>query len=286
MKAFRIGLGMMMAAMLLLGICLAPAGAEELRVVTTQDKSGEGKKYRELVEYLDKKGIDMNFEAARDYVSAAELFSKGGVDAMFSGSGIAGIMIMKGLAEPLVRPVAKDGTSTYWAVVIAKKGSPKFTGSADYFKGKKVILTSMASSGEIYLHHLPGAAKAAAEIKKAATHAAALDALNTGVADIAIVKNRVWDAEKGKYPGLEQVGQDKSENPDGTLIVSKKMKQETRNKIAAVLTGLKNDPAPEAAVVRNSLGIQGYIPTKNEDFKHTLNLLKEAGVTKDFKFKF
>lgn len=285
MAKCRIVAGVFLAAALALGM-LVTASAEQLRVVTTQDKTGEAKKYRELIDYMSRKGVQMQFEAARNYVSAAEMFSKGGVDAMFSGSGIAGIMIIKGLADPLVRPVSNEGTSTYWAVVIAKKGSPKFTGSGQYFKGKKVILTSLASSGEIYLHSLPGAAKAAAEIMKASSHAAALDALNTGVADVAIIKNRIWDAEKGKYPGLELVGQDKEENPDGTLIVSKKVKRETRDKIASVLIGLKNDQSAEAAAVRKALGIREYIPTDKGDFKHTLELLQRAGVTKSFNFAF
>jgi len=286
MRTVRFVSGLILAAAFTLGVFQATAMAEELRVVTTQDKTGEARKYKELIDYLAKKGVDMHFEAARDYVSAAEMFSRGGVDAMFSGSGVAGIMILKGLADPVVRPVSKDGTSTYWAVVIAKKGAPKFSGTAEYFKGKKVILTSLASSGEIYLHSIQGAPRAAAEIMKASSHGAALDALNSGVADVAIVKNRVWDAEKGKYPGLELVGQDKEENPDGTLIVSKKMKQETRNKIASVLTGLDQDLSAEAAAVRNVLGIREYVSTKKEDFRHTLELLKKAGVTKNFNFKF
>lgn len=286
MKKCMTGLGMVLAVMFMLGIFLAPASAEELKMLTTQDKSGEAKKYRELINYLKNHGLDMSFEAAHDYVIAGKMFSQGGVDAMFSGSGIAGIMIIKGLADPLVRPVSKAGTSTYWAVVLAKKGAPEFTGDAEYFKGKKVMLTSLASSGEIFLHSVPGAAKAAAEIMKASSHSAAIGALNMGLADVAIVKNRVWDAEKGKYPDLELVGKDTEENPNGTLIVSKTMKPETRNKIASILIGLKNDSSAEGTAVRNALGIQGYITTTNKDFEHTLQLLKRAGVTKDFNFKF
>lgn len=286
MKAFRLGLGMVLAGMLLLGISLAPASAEELKMLTTQDKTGEAKKYRELIDYLKNHGLDLSFEAAHDYVIAGEMFAKGGVDAMFSGSGIAGIMIIKDLADPLVRPVSKAGTSTYWAVVVAKKGAPMFTGEAEYFQGKRVILTSLASSGEIFLHSLPGAAEAAAEIKTALSHTAAIGALNMGLADVAIVKNRVWDVEKRKYPGLELVGQDKDENPDGTLIVSKKMKPETKKKLESILIGLKNDSSAEGTAVKNALGIEGYIITTKDDFKHTLNILNRAGVTKDFDFEF
>ena len=121
---------------------------------------------------------------------------------------------------------------------------------------------------------------------KAASHGAAIDALSRGQADIAIVKNRVWDKEQSKYPMLEKVGGDTGENPDSTLIVSKKLAAGVSQQIAGILLGVKDDQSPEAAAVRDSLKIQGFIKTTEADFKHTLTALKKAGVTKTFGFKF
>jgi tRNA A37 methylthiotransferase MiaB len=38
--------------------------------------------------------------------------------------------------------------------------------------------------------------------------------------------------------------------------------------------------------VKDSLKIKGFIATTDKDFKHTLELLKKAGVTRDFGFKY
>ena len=133
--------------------------AEQLRITVTQDQKNAAQKYKPLLEYLAKKGIDVAYVEAKDYPAAAALFAKGAVDAMFCGSGVAGAFMISGLAAPLVRPVNAEGYSTYWAVILAPSGSPAFTGSAEYFNGKKVIFTSLASSGEYYFDSLTRSAQ-------------------------------------------------------------------------------------------------------------------------------
>jgi ABC-type phosphate/phosphonate transport system substrate-binding protein len=260
------------------------APAAELKIAIMQAQAGEARTFQPLLDYFAKKGISTSFVTAQDYPAAADMFAKGAVDAMFSGSGIAGTMIIKGLASPLVRPVSTAGISTYSAVVIAPKGSPKFTGNASYFNGKKVIFSSLASAGEFYFHSV-GSSKPA-QILKAASHGAAIDALSRGQADVAIVKNHVWNKEKDNYRMLEQVGGDTGENPDNTLIVWKKLDAGTAKKVADILLGVKDDTASEAMAVKHALKITSFIPTTDKDFTHTLELLKSAGVTKDFGFKY
>ena len=276
--------GVMAAMLACVAVVVAgTASAAELRIGIMQSQAGDAIRYQGLLEYLEKKGIPATFVTASTYPAAADMFAKGQVDAMFSGSGIAGTMLIKGVAEPLVRPVTKDGTSTYSAVVIVKKGGARFTGSADYFVGKRVIFTPLASSGEFFYRSL-GATKAD-EIMLAVSHGAALVALSRGEADVAIIKNRVWDKEKYKYPDLAQVGADKTENPDNCLIVSKKLPGGTAAKLSSVLLGLGKDSSAEASVVKESLQITRFIKTTPADFRGTLALLKKAGVTKAFAFR-
>jgi ABC-type phosphate/phosphonate transport system substrate-binding protein len=245
-------------------VCTLAAGyaqAAELKIGIMQASAGEARTFQPLLDYFAKKGVTASFVTAQDYPAAADMFAKGTVSAMFSGSGVAGTMIIKGVADPLVRPVQASGVSTYSAVVIAPKGSAKFSGNAGYFDGKRVIFSSLASSGEFYFHSL-GPSKPAA-LLKAASHGAAIDALSRGQADVAIVKNHVWSKEKGKYGSLELVGGDEGENPDNTLIVSKKLDAATAQKVAGILLGLKNDASAEAAAVKDSLKIQGFMTTTN-----------------------
>ncbi len=264
----------------------AAAIADQFKLVIMQDEKGAAQKYAPLADYLKTKGVEVTLVGAPDYVKAAQMFAAGEADGMFSGSGVAGIMLIKGLANPVVRPISKDGNSTYWAVVIAPAGAAKFTGSAAYFAGKRVILTSLASAGENYFYSLPDARAAKATLMKAASHGAAIDALSKGAADVAIVKNRVWDKEKGKYPNLAAVGEDNGANPDNTLIVSKKANAATVKKVSSALLGLKGDSSAGATAARDSLGANEFIVTTNADFKHTFDLLKRAGVDASFQFAF
>ena len=258
--------------------------AEELRLTITNDQKNAAQKYKPLLDYLAKKGTTVAYVDAKDYPAAASLFAKGSVDAMFCGSGVAGAFMISELAVPLVRPVTVDGYSTYWAVIIAPKGSPAFAGSAEYFKNKRVIFTSMASSGEFYFQSLPNSADMNATRIKAESHGDAIESLDKGRADIAIVKNRVWDSVKQKYPNLAMVGEDRGENPDGTLIVSETMPLSMRAKLSADLLAIQNDPSPEAQAVKSGMKISGFIKTTPQDFEHTLALLHKAGINKSLLF--
>ncbi|MBI5196616.1 MAG: PhnD/SsuA/transferrin family substrate-binding protein [Nitrospirae bacterium] len=262
------------------------ARAEKFNLAIMQGEKNAALKFKPLVAYLQNKGIEVNLIEAPNFAAAAKMFAAGTVDAMFSGSGIAGTMIIKGLAVPLVRPLSREGHSTYHAVIIAHEGSPEFTGSGDYFKGKKVVFCSLASAGEFYYHSIPGVSAVNATIIKAASHDSAIEMLASGLGDVAIVKNHVWNKIKSRYPKLKLIGEDTGENPDGTLIVSNKTDPTLTAKISEVLLSLKDDTSTQAYLARNELDIQGYIKTTKGDFKHTLALLKKAGVDKSFDFVF
>ncbi len=265
---------------------LLPAASEaaQLRIVITQDQKNAEKKLRPLLDYLARKGVVPSFVEAKDYPAAAALFAKGAADAMFCGSGVAGTFMISELAVPMVRPVNTEGHSTYRAVVLAPKGSPAFDGNIEYFKGKRVTFTSFDSSGEFYFSSLPGAAQTDAIRITAASPGEAIDALGKGQADIAIVKNRVWETVQGRYPNLMVVGEDKEENPDSTLIVSTNVPISLRAKIAADLVAIQNDPSLEARAAQKSMKIFGFIKTTDKDFEHTMSLLKSAGVNRSFLF--
>jgi ABC-type amino acid transport substrate-binding protein len=262
------------------------AHASQFTIAIMQDDKDAAQKYRALEAYLAYKGIKLAFAETANYSTAAAMFAAGKADAMFSGSAVAGIFIMKELAVPLVRPVARDNISTYHAVVLGLKGAPKFSGSADYFKGKKVAFTALASSGEVYFHSIPGIKLAQANVLKLASHGACINALSKGAVSLAIVKNRVWEKHQMEYPGIEVVGEDTGENPDNTLIVSLRADTGIASRVSAALLDLKADTSREAKAARDSMEIKGFIKTTPADFRHTMELLRKAGVNKSFNFQF
>jgi ABC-type phosphate/phosphonate transport system substrate-binding protein len=257
----------------------------DFKIGIMQDKKGSAAKFRPLINYFAKNGINVSFVAARNYPHAAKMFSNRKIDGMFSGSGVAGCMIIKGLASPVVRPVNSEGWSTYWAVVLAPKGAARFTQNANYFQNKKVIFCSLASSGEFFYHSILNNEKINTTIMKASSHGAAIDALFRKVADIAIVKNRVWEKMKAAYPTIQRVGEDPGENPNGTFIVSKKTDLELVKKVTSIMLALEEDTSTEAKSVKEQLRISSYIKTDIDDFQSTIELLEKAGVDKSFDFK-
>jgi len=260
------------------------AVAGDFRLAVMQAQKGAAAHFKPLESYLEKHGIKTKIVAPESYQAAAHMFAEGDVDGMFSGSGVAAAMLLKKVAYPLVRPVTARGTSTYWAVLVARQGAPAFDGSADYFKGKRVACCALASSGEFFLRAIPGAREAASQVKIVGSHGEAIEAVQKGEADVAIVKNLVWDDVRRKFPALEQVGSDSGQNPDNTLIVASGIDKELVKKLMDLLLGLKNDPSPEADAVRQGLGIREYILTSGADFNHTLSLLKWAGIGPDYEF--
>ena len=271
-----------------LSLCLltTPAMATEFRIGIMQAQKGAAEKFGPLEAYLQDHGIEVQFVETPSYSEAARMFGEGELDGMFSGSGVAGSMIIKQVAYPVARPVSRDGHSTYWAVILAPQGAPAFTGQGDYFTGKKVAFCALASSGQFFFRAVPGAVAASTQQLQAPSHGAAIKMLSEGKADVAIVKNWVWEGLKGQYPQLQQVGSDPEQNPDGTLIISQKADSEKVRTVTKILLGVQGDPSPKAQAVRDGLGIQGYIITSAADFSHTLKLLEKAGVGSDFNFSF
>lgn len=258
------------------------ASAEVFKIGVMQAQTGAAKKFESLEKYFLKENVHVKFVTFSGYTEAAQLFAKGEVDGMFSGSGVAGTFILKGLVKPLVRPVDNQGRSTYWAVVIGHKGDKPFSGEAGDFRNKKITFSALASSGEFFYRAIPGINNVNAESLIASNHQAAIDKINKGEADFAIIKNTVWDSLKNKYPNLEQIGQDGGQNPDNTLIISNKTSPETIKEVLTALLAVEKDP--DAAAVRKDMAITSFQITTTNDFAHTLSLLKRAGVTADYDF--
>lgn len=261
--------------------------AADIKIGIIQTPQDDARKFKPLVDYLKTKGIDGTLTAETDYTETEKNLANGQLDAMFSGAGVAGIMMIKELAKPTVRPVSAEGYCGYWAVVVAPKDAPRYGGNGGYFEGKRVALAALASSGEIYYRAIVGNGGAhGATVIKVASHDAALDAVNRGLADVAIVENRVWRQEKANYTDLAMVGEDTGENPDNTLIVSTRLDGPTVNKLIGALIAMNEDRSPAAREARSSLGIKSFLPTSSRDFAHTLSLLAQAGVNKSFDFTF
>lgn len=264
----------------------ALAAADQFRILVMQAQKGDAAKYAPLAEYLTAKGIaGVAIEGAPGYAAAAQKFSAGEAEAMVAGSAVAGVLIIKELAEPVARPVSAAGVSTYRAVVVARTGAKPWDGKADYFAGKTVTCCALASSGEFFLRATLAGSAVKVEPAIAKSHGAAIEAVAREQAEVAIVKDAVWNKEKAKQPGLVQIGADAGENPDNTLVVARHTAPAVVAAVKAALFALEADASPQAKAVKDSLGAVRYVATTRADFAHTVAMLGKAGVGKDFSFK-
>ena len=284
-KLLRSGIVLLVVPVLLL-LGVLPVAAETFRIAIMQAQKGAAEKFAPLEQYLNKRGVEVELVPTADYTQAAHMFAEGKADGMFSGSGVAGTMIIKDLAYPVVRPVNLQGVSTYWAVVIAPKGAAPFVPDAAYFKGKRVVYCALASSGEFFFRSLPGALEGARSTAIAPSHQAAAEAVAKGEADVAIIKNLVWNNLKAQYPGLVEVGSDAGQNPNDALIISKQTDPAFVKRLTGLLLKLQSDESAEAKSARTGLNILGYVLTSANDFQHTLELLRNSGVDPNFDFHF
>jgi ABC-type phosphate/phosphonate transport system substrate-binding protein len=267
-----------------------------LVLMVSEDPIKEAPKYEALSLYIRGKSEKIGgikLEVARDYPEAAQLFRSGKVQGMFSGSFVAGVLIKKGLAKPLVRPEFASGVSTYKALVIAKKGTPAFKGISDFtappgVKRKIIAYCAIASSGEVYVRSLLPPGSRPDDLFSpfvCPSHEAALQAVNSGVADYAVVKNLLWDAKK--FPGLEVVGTDELENPNMTLLLTPDAYDRYGDDLMKILLGVERDTGEGAGRLKSTFGCRRFLPTSASDYVHTFFLMEKAHVdarTFDFVF--
>lgn len=283
-------------ALLATGLVLiaAPAvfAAETLHfvIMSPADPKVDGVKYEALSAYL--RGAnpllgDIKLRIAKNYPEAVRLFAAGDVEGMFSGSFVASVFIAKGLARPVARPLGESGSSTYRASIVAKSGAAPFAGLAD-FKGRRVAYCRLASAGEVFVRSLLGPGEKPESVftpVPADSHRAALEALASGAADYAVVKDDVFTP--AAYPGLEVVGSDPGEHPDNTLIMPGAAFEKFGSMISRVLLGLEADTSPRAEAVKRAFRCTGFVATAGADFAPTFTLLRKAGIdVKTFDFTF
>jgi ABC-type phosphate/phosphonate transport system substrate-binding protein len=268
---------------LMLGFASTAAGDEKsFKIALVQSKKGQAEQFAPMVPYLKEKGLTVELVGTKNFSDAISAFTRGDVDGMFCASGPAGILLIMDAGTPLVRPVAEDGSSGGHVVILGKKDSPSFDGKPQFFTGKKVIYPALATSGEFWFKALTAGSSVEVTTLKAASHSAAIDALAKGAADYAVVKNWVWESEKAKYADLAQVGEDKGENPENALLVTKKVDAAVSAKLSEALLALKADTGDAAMKVKSSMKILSFTKTTADDFAHTVDVLQRAGVNKQF----
>jgi ABC-type phosphate/phosphonate transport system substrate-binding protein len=236
---------------------MAPALAAEITCWFPPQFSSE--RATTIAQALSTSGAKVTPKIANNYPEILSAFSTKGANLVFVGSFVQAILSVKGEGFPLAQ--AADGKEYYGAWMVFPKGADpaailkESPGQIAFAKG--------ASSGE-------SGAKAATDGKASvarATHDAAVEAIRTGKAKAAFVKNWWWEANKGKHPDLDVYkipGISDAKNPDNVLTASRWVDEPLRAKLKAAALG-----APSA------FGAKAVHPFEG-DFGFTIGLMRRG----------
>lgn len=210
----------------------------------------------------DKSGITVRPRIAKSYPEILTSFATGENSLVYVGSFVQAIINARGLGTPLIQSI--NGHELYSGIMIYPKGE-------DPVAILKISPTNIAyaigaSSGE-------STAKAATDGKASIgtkSHSASANAVKTGVAKAAVVKNWWWEADKEKYPTLESYdipSCSKLGNPDNVLTASHALSKEEKEKITTA-----------ALQSKDAFGAEDIHPFSEKTLMFSLWLMKKGGI--------
>lgn len=171
----------------------------KIGLIPEQNLFEQKKRYAPLFDYLSAElGVIFESHILSRYGNIVDYFNELGLDGAFMGSFTGALAIQKLGVEPLVRPQHVNGTSTYFGLVFARKGSG--LGSAESLRGKRMVFVDRATTAG-YLLPLAYFKKIGISDYEnwfdkfyfSGTHEdAIMDVLN-GLADVGAAKNTVYE---------------------------------------------------------------------------------------------
>jgi ABC-type phosphate/phosphonate transport system substrate-binding protein len=227
--------------------------------------SWEGRRSRAaaIAETLtENSGVPIRAQVAASYPEILNAFQSGDPAMVFAGSFVQAIIHQRRLGKVLFQSV--DGKEFYSGVMIYPAGENPEAILEE--SPEEIAFTIGASSGE-------SSAKAATGGKAnlgVRSHQAAAEAVQSGKAKAAFVKNWWWAGNANAFPELSMTkidGVSEAKNPDNMLAVSN---QVSSLSLAAVVQGALKEP--------NLFGGQKIVISKLADLMFSINLMRKAGI--------
>ena len=210
----------------------------------------------------EKSGIEISPRIAKSYPEILTSFATGENNLVYVGSFVQAIIKARGLGTALVQSV--NGEELYSGIMIYPKGHDPETILKN--NPEKIAYALGASSGE-------STAKAATDGKAAIgtkSHAESVNAIKSGTAAAAVVKNWWWQANQVNYPNMAAYNIpscSKVGNPDNVLTASHALPQEARDKITAA-----------ALQSKEAFGAKSMRIFPEETLLFSLWLMKKGGI--------
>jgi len=242
-------------------------------------------RYEPLAKYLSKKmGINIELKVLARYGNVIDNFQASKMDGAFFGSFTYTLAHAKLGVEPLARPEATDGRSTYFGVLFTRKDSG--ITNADDMKGKVFAFVDKATTAGYLLplayFKTHGIADYRTYFKQtyfAGTHENAIHDVLTGIADVGAAKNTVYEYLSNIESNVRNnlvILERSPEVPENGLAVRPDLAPSIKDKLKASLTSMHEDPY--GIKVLESFGAKRFIDTTDRDYENVYRYAGQIGL--------
>ena len=242
-------------------------------------------RYEPVADYLSRRiGADIRLKVLTRYGNIIDNFVSAGLDGAFFGSFSYALAHVKLGVEPIARPEAADGTSTYYGMIMVRKDEGIKT--AQDMKGKVFAFVDRATTAGYLLplayfeeNGIDDYRKFLGETYFAGTHEAAIYDLLDKRADICAAKNTVFArlAARDKRLTQELVVLARSPDvPENGLAIRKDFDGDIKSELKKALLTMDKDP--EGVNVLRQFGAKRFIETTDGDYASVYKYVKQIGL--------
>lgn len=242
-------------------------------------------RYEPLADYLSKRiGADIKLKVLTRYGNIIDNFVSAGLDGAFFGSFTYTLAHAKLGVEPIARPETVDGISTYYGLIMVRKGGGIKT--AQDMKGKIFAFVDRATTAGYLLplayfkeNGIDDYQTFLRETYFAGTHEAAIYDLLNKKADICAAKDTVFTrlAARDNRLTKELVLLARSPDvPENGLALRKNFDGAIKNELKKALLSMDKDP--EGIDVLKKFGARKFIETTNGDYASVFKYVKQIGL--------
>ena len=276
------------AASTLLGTS-SNAGAQEesitIGLLPEMNVFKQKERFEPLAAYLSERmGIAVKLTILSRYGNIIDRIKEEKVDGAFLGSFTGALAISQLGVVPLARPVNKDGTSTYFGYIFARKNS-NIKETAD-MKGKTLVLVERATTAGYVFPLAWFKLQGVKDINTyfsdhffAGSHDAAIDAVLNNKADIGAAKNTIYERMRELHPQVDKelvILASSPRVPSNGLFVRNNLPEKHKEQLKNLLLNLHQDEKGVNVLLK--FGAKYFVATSKEDYQPVINLAAEAGI--------
>ena len=265
------------------------AGAQEesitIGLLPEMNVFKQKQRFEPLAAYLSERmGIAVKLKILSRYGNIIDRIKEEEVDGAFLGSFTGALAISQLGVVPLARPVNKDGTSTYFGYIFARKNSN--IKETDDMKGKTLVLVERATTAGYVFPLAWFKLQGVKDINTyfsdhffAGSHDAAIDAVLNNKADIGAAKNTIYERMRELHPRVDKelvILASSPRVPSNGLCVRNNLPEKHKEQLKNLLLNLHQDGKGVNVLLK--FGAKYFVATSKEDYQPVINLAAEAGI--------